>query len=226
MNSIKYACSLNNQGVGLLVSGDFSRATRSLTRALRILKEAVTKETGTTSCTTGVNLSSEEAALPFCESALAIPGLEDMDFYIYNHGILLTGTANEENEVNDDMLPFCSAVVLFNLALASHQQGRLVGHDKAFKKASMCYRVALHILGTSAMPDEMSAAILTLFALNNKSRIHYDQCEYMESVDCLKAISRIMGSVDAPISILKEKDIKGLLLNTMQVKVPTGAQAA
>jgi hypothetical protein len=220
MNSTAYACSLNNQGVELLVSGDFSRATRSLTRALSILKEAV-KETGTTSCT-GMNTSSEEAELPFCESTLAIPGLKDMHFYVYDHGIMLTGTANGEN---GDLLPLYSAAILFNLALASHHEARLHGHAKAFKKASLFYNVTVGILNSS-VADDMSVTLLKLLALNNKSQIHNDQCDYIQSVDCLKAISGIMGSVADLSSILNEEDVKGLMLNTVLLSVPTAAQAA
>jgi hypothetical protein len=221
MSSITYACSLNNQGVDFLVSGDFSRAMRCFKKALSILKEAVNKA-GTTSCIE-MNLSSEDAALPFCESTLAIPGLQDMHFYIYDHGIMLTGTTNGEN---GEMLPLYSAVVLFNLGLASHHEGRLLGHERAFKKASLFYSVTVGILTGSTMSDGMSATILTLLALNNRSQIHYAQCEYIQSVDCMKAISKIMGSVDDLCSVLNEKDIKGLVLNTMLRNVPTGAQAA
>jgi hypothetical protein len=222
MSPIKYACSLNNQGVDLLVSGDFSKAMRYFTKALSILKEAV-NEAGTTSPCIEMNISSEDAALPFCESTSAIPGLQDMHFYIYDHGIMLTGTATGEN---GDMLALYSAVVLFNLGLASHHEGRLLGHERAFKKASLFYNVTVSILSGSTMPVGMSATILTLLALNNRSQIHYDQCEYIQSVDCMKAISRIMGSVNGICSVLNEKDIKGLVLNSMLQDVPTGAQAA
>jgi hypothetical protein len=219
MNSIKYACSLNNKGVDLLVAGDSSSAMTSLKRAMRIFKEAVSR---TTSCSTGMDLSSEKAALPFfCESTFAVPGLHDMDFYTYDHGIMLT-----TNEESDEMLTLYSAIVLFNLALASHQQGRLLGHEKALKKASLLYSVTAKILSGSTMSEDMSATILTLLALNNKSKIHCDQCEHSQSVDCLKTISKIMDSVQVLHFILNQKDLKGLLLNTMLLDVPTAAQAA
>jgi hypothetical protein len=214
MNSIQNAFSLNNQGVHLLVSGDSSSAMRSLKRAMRIFKEAIN---GTTSCT-GMNLSIEEAALPFCESAFAIPGLQDIHFYTYDHGIMLT-----TNEESDELLTLYSAIVLFNLALAYHHQGRLLGHEKTLKRASVLYSATAKILTNV---DYMSATILTLLVLNNKSQIHYDQCEYIQSVDCLKVISKIMGSVKVLHVILNQKDLEGLLLNTMLVVVPTAAQAA
>jgi hypothetical protein len=214
MNSIKYACSLNNQGVDLLVSGNSSSAMRCLKRAMRILKEAVN---GTTFCTR----MSKEAALPFCESTSVIPSLQDIHFYTYDHGIMLT--ANEENE---ETFTLYSAIVLFNMALASHHQGRLLGNEKALKHASLLYSVAAKLLSGSSMSDNMSATILTLLALNNKSQIHYTQCEHIQSVDCLKKISKIMGSVEVLYSVLNHEDLKGLLLNTMLLNVPTAAQAA
>jgi hypothetical protein len=221
MNSIQCAFSLSNQGVELLVSGNFSKAERSLMRALRILNEAA-KEAALTSCT-GMDLNTEEAELPFYESTLAVPGLQDMHFYIYDHGIMLSGIANGENQ---EMLALYSAVVLLNLALASHHEARLLGLEKAFKKASQFYSLAVNMLSASTMSDGMSVTLLTLLALNNKSQIHNDQCEYIQSVDCLKATSKIMGSVDSLYSVLNEEGIKGLLFNSMLLNVPTAAQAA
>jgi hypothetical protein len=214
MFSLKYARSLNNQGVHLLVSGDSSSAMRSFKRAVRILKEAVND----TTFRTGM---SEEATQPFCESTSVIPSLQDMHFYTYDHGIMLP--ANEENE---ETLTLYSAIVLFNMALASHHQGRLLGHEKALKNASLLYSGTAKLLSGSIMSDNMSATILTLLALNNKSQIHYTQCEHRQSVDCLKEISKIMISVEVLYSIINHNILKGLLLNTMLLNVPTAAQAA
>jgi hypothetical protein len=85
MNSIEYICSLNDQGVGLLVAGDSVSALESLQSAQKLLKEALF-ELETTSCS-GMTLSNEEETLPFFESPAAIPGLEDTEFYLYDHGI-------------------------------------------------------------------------------------------------------------------------------------------
>jgi hypothetical protein len=218
MNSIKYACRLNNQGVDLLVSGDSSSAVRSFKGAMRIFKKAVN---GTTSCTGGMDLLSEDAELPFCESAFAVPGLHDVHFYTYDHGIMLT-----TNEESDEMLPIYSAIVLFNLALASHHQGRLLGHEKSLKNASLLYSVAAKILSGSSMTKNVSTTIMILLALNNQSQIHDDQCEHIQSVDCLKAVSKIMESVEVLHFILSQEHLKGLLLNTMLLIVPTAAHAA
>jgi hypothetical protein len=222
MNSIKYACSLNNQGVYFLVSGDSLSATKSFQSALNLLKEAV-NEAETTSCP-GMTLlnDEEEATMPFCESTSTVPGLECMQCYVYDYAILFTNTAIQESE---DMLSLYCAIILFNLALASHREGRL-GSEKSLKKAALLYSMTVQLLTRSDMPADTSANILALLALNNKAQIHYDQCEYIQSVDCLQVISKIMGSVHGLHSTLNPKDVEGLLLNVMLLNVPTAAKAA
>jgi tetratricopeptide (TPR) repeat protein len=183
MNSIKYACSLNNQGVDLLISGNSLSAMKSFQSARKLLKEPA-NEVKTTSCS-GMTLSNEKATLPFHESPETVPGLENMEFYFCNNGLMITDTTNGESE---EMLSLYNAIVLFNLALAYHREGRL-GRAKSLKKAALLYSMTVQLLnGGPTMPDDdMSATILTLFALNNKTQIHYDLCKYIQSVDCAKS---------------------------------------
>jgi hypothetical protein len=221
MNSIKNACSLNNQGVDLLVSGDSSSAMKSFMSALKLLKEATINKVETTSCS-GMTLSTEAVTLPFCESPATVPGLESMQCYVYDHGIMITDTNNEES---DKLLSLYNTIVLFNLALASHREGSL-GHEKSLKKAFLLYSMIVQLLDGATIPGDMPTTILTLFALNNKAQIHYEQCEYIQSVDCMEEISEIMSGVDGLDSNLNTNDIKGLMLNVMLLNVPTAAQAA
>jgi hypothetical protein len=130
------------------------------------------------------------------------------------------------DEESVEKLPLYNAIVLFNLALASHQQGRLLGHEKSLKNASHLYSVIAKILNVSSGMKTMSTTILTLLALNNQSQIHHDQCEHIQSVDCLKAVSKIMESVKVLHFVLNQDDHKGLLMNILLLRVPTAAQAA
>jgi hypothetical protein len=68
--------------------------------------------------------------------------------------------------------------------------------------------------------------ILTLLALNNKTTIHYDQCDYVQSVDCMGQISKIMGIANRLNSVLNYKDVEGHMRNGMLLSTPTTAQAA
>jgi hypothetical protein len=170
-----------------------------------------------------MTLSNEEAAPLFYESISTVPGLQGMEFYCYDHGIMIADTTKDESE---EILSLYSAIVFFNLALVSHRgEGRL-RRDKSLKKAALLYGLSAQLLEGPTIPDDMSASILTLFALNNKAQIHYEQCEYIQSVDCMEEISEIMSGVDGLDSNLNTNDIKGLMLNVMLLNVPTAAQAA
>jgi hypothetical protein len=225
MYSIERACSLNNQGVDLLVTGDSSGAMDSLKMAMDIIKEAMIDETSTTSCD-GLNHASKEVALPISESPLAVPGMQGTPCFVYDHGIMIARTTTSK-ETSDAMLSLYSAIVLFNMALTCHHDGRL-GRDLSLKRASLFYNMTgVQILNGNIAREDISAAILTLLALNNKAQIHYDQCEYIRCVDCLREVLRIMDSVKAVHFTLSQKDIEGLLLNVMVLNTPpTVAKAA
>jgi hypothetical protein len=225
MQSIDRGCSLNNQGVDLLVADDSAGAMASLKMALHILKEAFeddTAEANTTSCDR-LDQASQEAVLPISESPLTVPGLQGMPCYVYDHGMMIARTTNAQT--SDEMHSLYSATVLFNMALACHHEGRL-GRNLSLKRASLFYHMTVKIINEHIAPDNISATILTLLALNNKAQIHYDQCEYIQCVDCLKEVPIIMGSGEAFHSTLSEKDIEGLLLNVMLLNPPTAAKAA
>jgi hypothetical protein len=220
MNSIKYACSLSNQGVDLLLSGESSRAMKAFQSALSLLKAA--HEADTTSFTE-MNISCNDVPLPFYESNSAIPALQGLHCYVYDHGIMILNNVNADT---DETLSLYIAIVLFNSALASHSEGTALGQDKSLMKASMLYSLVVKFLTSYPMLEDTSTAILVLLALNNKAQIHYNQCEYGQSIDCMNQISKIMDSVCGLHSALNRKDIDGLLLNVMVLSTPTAAQAA
>jgi hypothetical protein len=224
MNSIKYACSLNNQGVDLLVKGESSRAMKVLQSAVGLITTAVNKTGTTSSCTKMDQFCDEDASLPFYESTSTVSGLQDLHCYVYNHGIMIApDNVNGETEV---MLSIKTAVVIFNLALASHCEGTALGRDKLLKKASVLYSLVVRLLSRCAMPMDASTTILTVLALNNQAQILYDQCEYVQSVDCMQNMSTIMGGCRGLHSALNPEDIQGLQLNVMLLSIPSGAQAA
>jgi hypothetical protein len=100
------------------------------------------------------------------------------------------------------------------LALVFHHDGRL-GREQSLKTAALLYGMAVQLLARSTMPDDISATILTLLALNNKAQIHYDQCEYIQSIECMIIVSDII--LDSA---------QGLMMNIILMNVPTAAPAA
>jgi hypothetical protein len=221
MNSVKYAYSLNNQGVDLLLSGEAAKAIIVFERAVGLLKKAV-HEAETISFI-GMDQSCDCTSLLFSESISTIPGLNCLHCYVYDHGIVIPGNSNEETQV---MITLYIAIVLFNLALASHCEGTAFGRAKSLKKASVLYSLAGQLLARCKMLNIASTTTLTLFALNNKAQIHYDHCEYAQQIDCIKYISRILCSGRVVHSAQNHKGVEGLLLNVMLLSAPSAAQAA
>jgi hypothetical protein len=222
MNSIKYACNLNNLGVGLLISGESSRAIKLFQGALSLLKTA-DHEAESTSCTDLNTSCDDTSSLPFYESTSTVSGLQGLQCYIYDHGILIS------DNVNDDTVETISlsiAIVLFNSALAFHSEGTPLGREKSLMRASVLYSLAAQFLIRCTMPEDASSTILTLLTLNNQALIYYDQCEFVQSVDCMNKISKITGSVRGLHAALNHKVVEGLLLNVMLLSTPTAAQAA
>jgi hypothetical protein len=219
MNSIKYACSLNNQGVDLLVSGESSKAMKVFQSAVRLLHEAKT-----ISCTE-MDIPCDDASLTICEStSTVVSGLRGLQCYVYDHGIMISDDVHSDT---NETICLYSAIVLFNSALASHSEGTLLGRDKSLMKASTLYGLVVQLLTTSTMPEDTSSTILILLALNNKAQIHHHQCEYAQSVDCMVELSKIMGNLTELPSALNHEDAEEILLNVMVLSTPPmAAQAA
>jgi hypothetical protein len=224
MNSIKHACSLNNQGVDLLVAGESSRAMKAFQSAVGLLKTAVHE--AEKSAYTGMMTSNDDVSLSFCESTLTVSGLQGIhNGYVYEHGIMIPGNVNAAE--TEATICLYIAIVLFNLALASHCEGTALGKYASLKKASVLYSLVVQLLNRrETTPEDESSTILTLLALNNKAQIHYDQCDFIQSVDCMNNVSHIIGSGRGLHFALNPDDIEGLLLNVMLLRTPSVAQAA
>jgi hypothetical protein len=223
MNSIDYACSLNNQGVDLLVSGESSRAIKTFQSALSLL-QAVHETFDTTSCTE-MNVSScNDASLPFYESASTVSGLQSPHCYVYDHGLMISGNVN--GDTNEETISLHIAIVLFNSALASHSEGTALGQEKSLMKASALYSLVAQVFDACTILENTSTSILILLAMNNKAQIHYDQCNYVQSVDCMQQISKILISVRDVYSVFDHNNLEQILLNAILMITPTAAPAA
>jgi hypothetical protein len=221
MNSINYACSLNNHGVNLILSGESSRATNVFQSALSLL--TAPHEVETTSCTE-MNVSCNDASLPFRVSTSTVSGLQSLHCYVYNHGLMISDSVN--GDTTDEAVSHYIAIVLFNSALTSHSEGTALGREKSLMKASELYSLVAQLLDEWTMPDDKFTSILTLLALNNKAQLHYDQCDFVQSIDCMQKIKKIMFSVSGLYAALNHKNLEQILLNVILIIAPTGAPAA
>jgi tetratricopeptide (TPR) repeat protein len=222
---IQQASYLNNHGVELLVTGNSCNAMRAFQDALAALKKCIDIDNNPMKCSPSSKhrMPIDGASLPLCES-VALSELKDTQSlsYVYDHCVLIVDTAPDDNS---ETLSLYSAVVLFNLGLASHREGML-GHKKSFRKAFKLYNMCLQLLKESAAQKDMPATILTLIVLNNKAHIHYEELEYAELSGCLTEIGNIMTIANGIPSALSPSDREGILLNVMLLCAPIAAPAA
>jgi hypothetical protein len=223
MNSIDYACILNNQGVELLVSGESSRAMKVFQSALSLL-QAVHEAFETTSCTEMNSSSYNDVSLPFRESTSTVSGLQSLHCYVYDHGLVISG--NGDGGTTEETISLYIATVLFNSALASHSEGTALGREKSLVRASKLYGLVAQVFATCTIMENTFTSILILLAMNNKAQIHYDQCDYVQSVDCMRQISKTMGGVSDVYSAFDHNNLEQILLNVILMITPTAAPAA
>lgn len=200
---------LNNVGAALLHSGETNRAMTILRNALLLLSDGNLDGTASESfCSTN----------RLCAS-LKIPS-HDESFYIYSNVLLL-----ETSPFMD--LEFTAACILFNMALAVHQNGMEQGQKKFLRRALFIYDLCLRHI------HEMdgNALALGLCALNNQARLYYELGEFERFDEVLNALHDSLGPLMTMNNVneespFKPSDFEEMLLNTWTSKRPLGAPAA
>jgi hypothetical protein len=226
--------SLNNEGVSLLLSGENARSISVFQNALIILKQAATlAEESPSGAPTGFVEAADSESLnamsPLQKSNLALPNMQSDSNYIYNQPFLLADNFAAHGSM-ESMLPFYSAVLLFNIALACHQQG-LLGKESSLKRASHLYRMSLHLLENfshrTTAATTAAIAVLTVATLNNKAQVQFELCDYKHSHHCLLALSKLLCDVRPIIhGELNTTVLEEIILNSMLLDPPSAAHAA
>jgi hypothetical protein len=90
-----------------------------------------------------------------------------------------------------------SAVVLFNMALSLHLQGRrdIRSRHTSFKKALALYKLAVETLEISNDGDDGGNRLAYLAALNNMGHIYFHFCEGREAQHCIQLIQSMLATM-------------------------------
>jgi hypothetical protein len=241
MDLVKICCAANNQGVSLLAAGKSQAALFSLHRALTTVKQVAGSHTDMDDEEEPDGSVNEPASDTFAvvevdETSCSLE-LSSGDGYCYGRPLLIhSATTSESAPCDTTSLTIYSAVILFNMAIACHHVGRS-GKESAFKRAAGLYAMSIQILsgemdGAFGEARRLSS-VVSLLALNNRAQILYHElCDYAQCRRCLKDMARLIQGnqasrvVPALQSSLAGRDVEGILLNLMLLKVPSGAQAA
>lgn len=226
MDTIEQACILNNDGVHLMVLGDSKSCIALFQDALSILKDAVSHVQGFNNdeilgtCDTDQDTSLD--LLKPSERVIVIDAQHESK-YTYSSPFFLAKPATSEFDMEDCLQLYC-ATVLFHLALAYHQDGK-VGMESSLKRASHLYSMSLRLLNDSSHLN--ASKILAVAALNNKAAVQFELCDYSHSRCCLRALTSLLNEVHPIIQdAFLPSVLEGFLLNSITNESPIAARAA
>jgi hypothetical protein len=215
MEFFAQAARLNNQGVTALLEGDDKAAVPALTQSIKMMKQEMSRPSNS-------NMKKSVTLSDDCEhSTVELPGFQGAQTsYIFTEAI----TIPENGDQSELHTHIYSAVVIFNLALTFHREGKN-GKIESMVKAQKLYTMVLKILNNQCM--NRVAVIAKLASINNLSQIRFDCGEYELAREGLDHVSAfIRGSGNTKNAMLEEPEIQGLLMNVLLLKEPVIAPAA
>jgi hypothetical protein len=223
---------LNDQGIRLLEIGKPSDAIEFFQLAIQMFDEGFIVSSSDTSlcqrdaCPCPITqINTSKKLMNLCEESM----------YVFDRAIMFTSEkvgSNCNNRLhgagaapNDDGFILCNMILLFNLALAHQQKGKISGRVTDFQNASTIYILMLHRILLTGKQDE-SLRFLTLLALNNRAQVHHEYLfDYEVSQSFLQTMSDILVS-HGPVHGLTSNDYKCLLQNALFARIPSVACAA
>lgn len=186
-------------------------------------------------------LANASPCSPHFTSRLQIPHLQDDLFYIYSCAVSYTVPTNTTTIPSHSDLVFELAVVLFNLALAHHQQGKMTKHEgvreASFQQALAYYKEcqqALQSLDSNTNANEDDLLVLTLAVLNNQAQILYQheherQCQTDVFQKLMThSMHAILREDDINLSMVEQSQIHEFVQNAMLFRLerPCAAPSA
>jgi hypothetical protein len=176
MSSNPRVLGLNSQAVALIKHGDNKTAIDLLMEAASLISSHVNSDesradslakTGTCEVTLANNTPSKvtcaTSPIDYSMSSSATP--------YYNRPFLLEPSSSEYS-ITD--MAEASAHILFNMALACHQEGVTTGKSRSTSKALLIYRKALSLLEGSAIQKSSKLVLLFLAIVNNMAHIQVE----------------------------------------------------
>lgn len=190
------AAELNEDGVYELADDNFGEAMGSFENALQTMMQVCqlthdakgSTSSSTTASNNSIRRSSSHKQLdtttpmlppPSPSSSVEVPYLRDDRFYLYSCTVTFSAppSSSSNNPPSTQEIAFYCATILFNLALAHHQQGQklqqgALKRDASLRQALCLYQEAARTLQClDHMADDI--LLMTLAILNNQGQILY-----------------------------------------------------
>jgi hypothetical protein len=163
MDLFAQAACLNNQGVAALLEGNDKAAVAALTQSIKMMKQEMSSRPSNSDSKKSTTLSDD------CEHSTAeLPGFQGaQESYLFTEAITIPENG-DQSEVDTQIY---SAVVVFDLALAVHREGKN-GKIESMAKAQKLYTAVLKVLNKQCM--HIIAVIAKLATINYLSQVRFD----------------------------------------------------
>jgi hypothetical protein len=228
MDIIQQAITLNNDAVQALVDGDDARAVESLTRAIKIFKEELSKPPPVSLPEDSSFFVADKSSSSSTTFTVQLPELhQEQQSFIFNQALKLPEqSVNGETgpAASDSDLHIYTATVIFNFALAHHRKGMSSGQDALLLKSEKLYSMVLKVLSDDDHNTSRIAILVKLASVNNLAQRCFESGNFEQARQGLGHLSSTFRTKS--LSFLQEENIKELLLNVLLLKPPKVAPAA
>lgn len=225
MDPLYQAIMLNNEGAQLLKSRNISGALHAFTNALVSIKSAATCRSEETSWSVLQNDPDDILLSVLGERADSLSNLQNEHCYIYNRPFSIPTDLEIFDLFVCTVIPF----VIFNFALASQHLGKITGHAAPMRRAVKLYSLALKIfagVSRTESSEDKSNALLQCLVLNNIAQLLHDQCDYLNSKNCLERMRNLIVTTACLQDYLNKREADEIMLNLECLRSPTAAHAA
>jgi hypothetical protein len=209
-NAYTEAINLNNEGVAMIESGDYSNAINSFKKALHVIKGNATKRKTPLGADSSLAFRwSSINQLPAERQIESVSG----SFFVYRRALLIIPSDFLEGRI-------ClaeTAAMLYNLSLSFHIEGYRSNNSTLLDKALKAYKIALAICSCrrrKACKKLQTDQLLYIAINNNMAMIHQEFMEFERARICFISVSRALRSL-GNIGFLEQTEYQGLVLNLL-----------
>jgi hypothetical protein len=221
MDPLEQASFLNVEAIRLLESGKCLEAISTLKRGIAGLKvHSVPSRVGDPSIGYTDSCLTTQPARAEAREGKKRKTLHQAQSFVFTRPLHFSVSSTK----HESGFMAASSILLFNLGLAC-QTLRSIPPSRAAK----CYNLALSFASRFTSDDGIHS-LLQCLILNNLAHLHFDECDYAKSQQCMQSMQILVrtGCLDGSTAshYLSKDDTDELKLNLLCLKRPTAARAA
>ncbi|CAB9529872.1 expressed unknown protein [Seminavis robusta] len=216
---IRNAAYFNREGATRLVTGDLDGAFAPLFAALETLALA-----GGLLPSQGILSAYFARTFPFEQAPKrpspknTRPSRDEGSYFVYGNPFVFQPIDVDTPEYATN----CTAVCLFNLALAYHKRGQLADSQSLFRARTL-YAMSLQLV--DSMSCQAACANLKVAGTNNKAHVHFEVSDVGDAKNTLRDLLIILGTKGHPPPFA-EDEIEKFYMNILHLNGSTLAAAA